>query len=487
MPKNIVICSDGTGNTAIKGRGTNVFKLYEAVDLIDGSQVALYDDGVGTETLKPLKILGGAFGYGLSRNVRQLYADLARAYRPGDRIFLFGFSRGAFTVRTLAGLIVNCGVLDVEKFQSDPDLESGASRAYKLYRRKYQAWLDKMLLDKPFDPKEAEQFRRNFAVSQEVRIRFIGVWDTVAAVGLPFDAATAFWNNVIHRFTFPNQQLSPLVDTACHALAIDDERRTFHPLLWDEQGEAGGRIEQVWFAGVHSNVGGGYPKQGVSLVTLDWMMTKAEQAGLRFVAGVRQSVREVMNPHDFIYDSRSGLATYYRYGPRDIGAICRKNSAAPRIHPSVMARLVLGTQAYAPGNLPSPAGFLSAPDRVDEIRTAPADKTSLLDEVHTWVIVRTQAHTAFVGVSLLLLVDALRGEIAGKGIQQAVSDLFSMTGMLRLLATFVSSSGLLLIALTALFYWAGWAIERKMRTSFSKFWFRWRSQTVLAAAKNAGQ
>ena len=115
MAKNIVICSDGTGNTAIKGRGTNVFKLFEAVDLnghrtnlsLD-AQLAFYDDGVGTTGVTLLKLLGGVAGVGLARNVRQLYRELSRVYDPGDRIFLFGFSRGAFTVRTLAGMIGTC-------------------------------------------------------------------------------------------------------------------------------------------------------------------------------------------------------------------------------------------------------------------------------------------------------------------------------------------------------------------------------------------
>ena len=111
MPKRIVICSDGTGNSAIKGRGTNVFKLFEAVDLETHKfdpdatpQIAIYDDGVGTEKFKPLKILSGATGWGLSRNVKHLYKELARIYDPGDDIYMFGFSRGAFTVRTLVGL-----------------------------------------------------------------------------------------------------------------------------------------------------------------------------------------------------------------------------------------------------------------------------------------------------------------------------------------------------------------------------------------------
>jgi Uncharacterized alpha/beta hydrolase domain (DUF2235) len=110
--KNIAICADGTGNSAVKGRGTNVFKLYEAVDQVGHrltpglkAQVALYHDGVGTESFKWIRLASGATGWGLSRNVKQLYGELARVYAPGDKLFLFGFSRGAFTVRTLAGLI----------------------------------------------------------------------------------------------------------------------------------------------------------------------------------------------------------------------------------------------------------------------------------------------------------------------------------------------------------------------------------------------
>ena len=154
MPKNIIICSDGTGNTAIKNRGTNVFKLFEAIDLnghrIDpllDPQVAFYDDGVGTETFLPLKLLGGAFGFGLAKNVRNLYMDLVRVYDPGDtntpadRIYLFGFSRGAFTVRTLAGLIAKCGVLDRDKLGTTDALRKAVRKAYSTYRRSYRTWL----------------------------------------------------------------------------------------------------------------------------------------------------------------------------------------------------------------------------------------------------------------------------------------------------------------------------------------------------------
>src|SRR5262249_31024229 len=142
MPKRIVICSDGTGNTAIKGRGTNVFKVFEAVDLeghrfdpAKTPQIAIYDDGVGTQSFKPLKILAGATGWGLSRNVKHLYKELSRVYDPGDEIYMFGFSRGAFTVRTLAGFIASCGLVDPDRLkpQSFARLEDVLTEAYPPY------------------------------------------------------------------------------------------------------------------------------------------------------------------------------------------------------------------------------------------------------------------------------------------------------------------------------------------------------------------
>ena len=284
MSKNIVICSDGTGNSAIKGRGTNVFKLFEAIDLNGHKtrpeltpQVALYDDGVGTEDFKPLKIFAGATGFGLSRNVKQLYKELVRIYDPGDRIFLFGFSRGAFTVRTLVGLIAACGILDVEKLQTADDLDEAVNDTYRVYRKSYRTALAKLFLGKP-DNSLIANFKSKNCLACEVPIAFMGVWDTVDAVGLPFHLSD-FINMVFYRFKFRDHKLSKLVKHACHALAIDDERHSFHPILWDEGEEDAGRIEQVWFAGAHSNVGGGYPKQGMSLVALEWMMRKAECTG----------------------------------------------------------------------------------------------------------------------------------------------------------------------------------------------------------------
>lgn len=367
MPKNIIICSDGTGNTAIKDRGTNVFKMFEAIDLnghrIDPNldpQVAFYDDGVGTETFLPLKLLGGAFGFGLAKNVRNLYMDLVRVYDPGDdttpadRIYLFGFSRGAFTVRTLAGLIAKCGVLDRNKLPTTDALREAVRKAYSTYRRSYKTWLGSVLdrslvamrLRRP-DPDAMEDFREAHSLPGDVRIRFIGVWDTVDAVGGPFHSSDVI-NAVIHRFKFPDNILSEKVDQAVHALSIDEARAAFGPVLW----EAKPNIEQVWFAGVHCNVGGGYPKQGMSLVTLDWMMQKAQQSGLRILADDRKDYWEHGNVDDKLYDSRAGLGVFYRWKPRNMQELCIDQKAGtPALHLSVLERISNGTEGYAPGTL----------------------------------------------------------------------------------------------------------------------------------------
>ena len=368
MPKNIIICSDGTGNTAIKDRGTNVFKMFEAIDLnghrinpyLD-PQVAFYDDGVGTETFLPVKLLGGAFGFGLAKNVRNPYMDLVRVYDPGDadtpadRIYLFGFSRGAFTVRTLAGLIAKCGVLDRDKLPTTDDLHSAVRKAYSTYRRSYRTWLGSVLnkilvasrLRRRDDDAMAE-FKQAHSLPGDVRIHFIGVWDTVDAVGGPFHTRDVI-NAVFHRFKFPDRILSDKIDQAVHAVSIDEARAAFGPVLW----EAKPNVEQVWFAGVHSNVGGGYPKQGMSLVALDWMMQKAQQNGLRILSDDRNDYWEHGNVDDKLYDSRAGLGVFYRWKPRNMQELWveQKAGTLPPIHLSVLERIAHGTDGYAPGTL----------------------------------------------------------------------------------------------------------------------------------------
>jgi uncharacterized protein (DUF2235 family) len=359
MPKRIVICSDGTGNSSIKGRGTNVFKLFEAIDLnghrFDAElqpQIALYDDGVGTETFKPIKVFAGMTGFGLSRNVRQLYKELARVYDPGDEIWLFGFSRGAFTVRTLAGMIARCGVLDLDKLpeRTARSLEAAVRRAYRFHRQCFRTKLASLVFGPARDP--GDSFKKQHSVDYDVRIRFMGVWDTVDAVGLPFHLSDIL-NTTVYRFKFPDYKLSPLVDEARHALSLDDDRLSFKPLLWDERGETGDRIQQVWFAGAHSNVGGGYPKQGMSLVALDWMLSEAERSGLRVLQPERRGYRDHANVDDKLYDPRAGLGIFYRWRIRDVAALCYRAGVRPKIHLSAVERIAHGTDDYAPGNLPA--------------------------------------------------------------------------------------------------------------------------------------
>lgn len=476
MPKNIVICSDGTGNSDIKGRGTNVFKLYEAVDLhwpYLARQVAFYDDGVGTERFKPLQLLGGAFGLGLSRNIRRLYADLVRTYEPGDQIYLFGFSRGAYTVRALAGLISTCGVLDWAKFGNDADLKAGVRRAYREYRQKYRTTLGRYVR-KPYTAERAREFRERES-AREAPIEFVGVWDTVDAVGLPDDIAAPI-NALVYRFQFPDRKLSPLVKRACHALSINDERRTFQPVMWDEDGEEPGRIEQVWFAGVHANVGGGYPKQGMSLVALDWMMSKAEAAGLQFLKRERDEYQERRNVNDKLYNSRAGLAVYYRYAPRDIAAMCEAHHTAPRIHVSALERIAQATEGYAPGNIPMTDTVVVTDNAGADVlpvsqalRGALGGESSLLMQVRPWVRFRECAHYLFLLFSVLCIL----GAVWIVGPADVLDQMGSWSGRLKLVWTLLSTRwGVGLLALPVVFWVLGWWASTRMSRRFSDAWHR---------------
>lgn len=361
MPRNLVLCSDGTGNTANKDRGTNVWRLYESLDrhsqLRGGpEQLATHDDGVGTSTNKTLAALGGAFGFGLARNVRELYTWLARNYRPGDKIWLFGFSRGAFTVRCLAGLICRCGVPNASAL-SEKELDEIVSAAWFAYKRAHSRR----------DASVADGIKRTHGAAataetpndHDVPIEFIGVWDTVDAYGLPFDELTEAvsratqWLGPAAWVRFRDHKLHPLVRHGVHAIAIDDERRSFHPKIWNERDLPEEQtVDQAWFAGMHSDVGGGYPRGSLSLVSLDWMMGHAEARGLRFSKAAREEVCERMNPLGPMHDSRTGLGAYYRYGPREIATLCEAHGTVPRVHESVMERIERSPSDRVPEALP---------------------------------------------------------------------------------------------------------------------------------------
>lgn len=269
--KRLVLCCDGTWNTPdeVKDgqpRRTNVAKIARAVvlpaDRHGIEQRVYYRKGVGTGRFD--HFAGGALGWGLSRNVQDAYMFLVENYEPGDEIFFFGFSRGAYTARSAVGLIRNSGLLRRE-------FAGKLEQAYELYRDRTDAtrpgsW-------------ESELFRRSFA--RDVRIRCIGVWDTVGALGIPVDVPGIHLVN--DRFKFHDVKLSTAVDNAFQALAIDERRKPFTPAIWEQQPDArevSQRLEQVWFAGVHSDVGGGYAETELSDVALAWMSNRARECGL---------------------------------------------------------------------------------------------------------------------------------------------------------------------------------------------------------------
>ena len=378
--KNIVLCADGTGNNDIKARGTNVFKLYEAIDRHrhkeDSSavpQIAFYDDGVGTSKFIPLRVLGGALGFGFTRNVKDLYTELAHSYEPQDRLYLFGFSRGAYTVRTLAGFIQCCGILDVRNLDNQT-IAKQVDAAWKVFRK--TAFTGSMRDDprrakvppdstaSKEDPKETRLVTNKhtgLSAYSPVNIEFLGVWDTVGAIGVPIAELTKLIN-AFYPLTFNELTVGPWVKRARHALSIDDERLTFTPELWNEQDGKDQRVKQVWFAGVHSNVGGGYPKHGMSLVALDWMMSEAKQSGLRFLESDRDYVRTHQDVQDKLYDSRESFSVYYRWSPRNLADLCKKHRIpTTKIHISVIERIANGTDGYAPGNVPYDCDIVTTP------------------------------------------------------------------------------------------------------------------------------
>jgi uncharacterized protein (DUF2235 family) len=376
MGRKIILLSDGTGNSSAKVWRTNVWRVFESLDLTGSGQVAFYDDGVGTSSFKPLAILGGGFGYGLKRNVIDIYKFACRNWRSDDdEIFGFGFSRGAFTMRIVMGLILEQGIIRAD---NEAELDRRAHAAYREFRKNFSTTFQVERIVRWV----RDSFRRTKYSKEDnfhgATIRFVGLWDTVAAYGMPIDEMTKGISDWIFPLLLPDHKLNPRVRRACHALSIDDERTTFHPVLWDESDErplaprpdgtlhlADERISQVWFAGVHSNVGGGYPDDSLAHIPLIWIMNEAAAAGLTFKSmpvASPQSIAHAPTVEDKdgrIYDPRSGLGGYYRYGPRNIAELGKEllsrhgGKAAPKIHESVLRRIVNKAHLYTPNGIPA--------------------------------------------------------------------------------------------------------------------------------------
>lgn len=335
MTKNIILCADGTGNKGGYTPDSNVYKIYNSIDIHKDSneQIVFYDNGVGTAKNKYLRAATGAVGWGFGQNVRDLYAFLVKNYNPGDQIYLFGFSRGAATIRAFSGFVAACGLINYEKGgqkMGARELKGAVKKAFKDYIRIGREYKRKCGI--------LPVATRSSVNHGAVPIKFIGVWDTVSALGFPQRTdvtSIGIWviNLLLvgldHLFDLPfphrfyNYDLTDNVGYACQALSIDDERTSFWPMVWDETARDNGSVEQVWFAGMHSNVGGGYNRAGLANVAYEWLMLRGHLHGLEYKSGAKRKAAEDAHVQGRLYNSRDGAAIYYRYHPREIEKLCK--------------------------------------------------------------------------------------------------------------------------------------------------------------------
>lgn len=294
--KRLILTCDGTWNRADQERNgvscpTNVVKLAYRIAKRDARgvpQIISYDQGVGTGNLVD-HFTGGAFGNGLDDNILDGYRFLIGNYEPGDELFVFGFSRGAFTARSLCGMIRKCGVLKRSSI-------GHYREAVRLYRSG----------DVRPDDRAPTEFRRSFSVcgADELRITFLGVWDTVGAMGIPVAGLRRL---TAGKYAFHDTELSGTVKNAAHALAIDEHRGTFQPTLWRWKPKEGQRVDQTWFVGAHSDIGGGYAEPALSDIALEWMLGKATACGLALDEDVLAAHRLSPDPLDGPHQSRKGI------------------------------------------------------------------------------------------------------------------------------------------------------------------------------------
>ena len=333
--KRIVVCADGTWNERDQidkktGRRhpTNVLKTARGVlpQAADGThQVVYYHEGVGTAGGLD-RFTGGAFGKGIEQNIRMLYRFIVYNYQTGDEIYLFGFSRGAFTVRTLTGFMSKVGLIEKDDDYYVPEI-------YACYEGNK-------------GPGSAEWTKAFHNVKNQrpcPPIRFVGVWDTVGALGAP-----GMLGQLLNRdkYKYHDVGLTSSIQNAYHALAIDEQRKPFAPDIWTKPAGWSGKLEQAWFAGVHSNAGGSYSPDGLANEALHWMIEKAESLGLEFdkeyLAHFMPCFNSVLND--------SMTAMYRLMGPhvRDLGKHAADGEC---LHQSAIDRLRLAECAYGPSNL----------------------------------------------------------------------------------------------------------------------------------------
>jgi uncharacterized protein (DUF2235 family) len=333
--KRVILCADGTWNVrdqidkATKKRHpSNVTKVARAVRRRASNgvdQIVYYHDGVGTAGGLD-RFTGGAFGEGIEANIRDLYRFIVYNYEPGDELYYFGFSRGAFTVRTLAGFMNKVSLTHKDDDYYVPEI-------YDCYEGSKG----------PGSPEWTKAFHNIKDTHPCPPIRFIGAWDTVGALGAP-----GFLGQIFNKgkYRYHDIELNKNIENAYQALAIDEHRKPFQPNLWTRLPGWRGNLEQAWFPGVHCNVGGGYSPDGLANEALHWIVEKAENFGLEFDSAYLNHFTPCFN--SVLHDS---MTATYRVLGQHVRPICSHPSDGEFLHKSAVDRRTLAECHYHPENL----------------------------------------------------------------------------------------------------------------------------------------
>jgi uncharacterized protein (DUF2235 family) len=378
--KRIAVFLDGTWNTV--NDNTNVWRM-KSLCAVGSDQICYYSAGVGTQYGEKLK--GGMFGYGLDDEVIRAYEWLIENYNPGDRIYIFGFSRGAFTARSLSGFISKCGLLK-------PGVPISLNQLYGRYRKGAAVNTIRALINHPPDNLSLEdQWLKKYSL--DIPIFFQGVYDTVGALGVPFGNIPIISRS---KYSFLETDLRINNDRAYHAMAIDEHREAFAPTLWTKTVESGAdtyaprpldQVEQRWFVGAHADVGGGYQNGLLAQIPLRWLMQKAQSHGLIFKESVDIDGNENQAPiHDSFATMAGGLyracklwRPYYRAigTPAVVSGAKTTTTINETIDASVFDRWRQDS-TYRPANLAAWAqrhnldfGSLRASVRADDLTAVP--------------------------------------------------------------------------------------------------------------------
>jgi len=338
--RNLIVCCDGTWNTPDQtDEGvpvpTNVVRLFNAVadkDDEGGDQLKYYHPGVGSEGNWWEKVAGGGVGLGLTKNVLSAYKWIGVNYQENDRIFLFGFSRGAYTVRSVAGMIASVGLLDLSELPDNELWKRVATAQKRGYRKRAER------------KKWAKDWAFHGAGPNRVtKVFFVGVWDTVGALGVPNNMGILNLLDNVDNFSFHDTKLNKHILNARHAVAMDEDRASFAPTLWN--GVARRKtVKQIWFPGAHSDVGGGYKEIGLADGALKWMIDEAQDLGLTFNQNIYKQIKP--NHHDALHDSNTGFYKHLTSQPRPVPMLTPSNAAV--LHQSVLKRIADPPIAQAP-------------------------------------------------------------------------------------------------------------------------------------------